>query len=785
MANSIKKYFKVLPKSFEPQFDLIQDDKKEPSASSHSGLLPNEPKLNSERLNGAIRVLTVRATKIHEKLKVNDVVFKCKKCPKIFKTFRLMRDHNRKFHPTKRVSCSLCKLRFVNRSSMLTHKDIHHESKNGKPKPFQCDHCAKSYDIKFNMIFHLRSHLRPEAKGIQRRAVADGSFIYKCDLCTNVYRHRKSLRDHKEIYHESKQETKMKYKCGDCSRSFATKQNLNRHWRLQHLRVSNNTKNRRRFQPDELGLYPCDACEKVFKQGLQLRDHKELEHGWEDALKKKFQCDECTRSFCTVSILKRHSAREHKLNRKRLSVRPSPDEFGTFSCDACEKVFGSYQALNNHKDFAHESESQLTKTYLCEFCPRSFNIKENLHNHLKAQHSSEPGIIYLKKPKARKYFRCEDCKMVFTNGSNLQKHIGSTHPPENGTGKHLCEYCAVSFRFKRNLYRHLVSEHLQFDKSTRRTCKVCDQTFNTQQNLHRHQDYRHHIENAKPKAHQCTNCPQSFCLKENFRRHMSSKHQKSCEQLRCKLCQNKFANRKGLRLHQDYSHPEDGGSLKAYQCDHCPRSFEIKYNMKRHWNSKHKPRQIQIVRKPDAYGKYPCDLCEEYFKTHLYLRDHKEIHHQLEGDGQERKFKCKKCSKTYSTRSILIRHLESAHKQARKQVYESGKRFRFRPSIDFMCDECGKACFDQSRLNEHTELFHETSTSEQKRHQCTQCSSSFNFINNLKRHMKEECLHSKETKRIKKDDTENRRSTRLSCNTMLLKTDVEPEIKNFKLAIYN
>lgn len=694
MANSIKRYFQVLPKSF------VREEKKEPLASSNFGLLPYTPKLNSEHLNGVIKILTVRVTKIREKLKINDVLFQCQKCPTVCKTFNLMRDHNQKSHPAKRVSCSLCKLRFVNRTRMLTHKDFHHESKNGKLKQFQCDHCPKSFDIKSNIICHLRSHLRPKAKGIRRISVADGTFKFKCDVCPNVYRLRKSLNDHKEIIHESKEETKKKYQCGDCSRSFRTKQNLNRHWRLQHHRLSDNMK-------------------------------------------------------------------------KRLSVRPSPDEFGTFACDACEKVFSHFSSLNNHKELAHESESQLTKTYLCEFCPRSFNLKENLNNHLKGQHSSENGISYLKKPKARKDFPCVYCKMVFPNGLNLQTHIDSAHPPENGTGKHLCEYCAVSFRFKSNLNSHLASKHFQFNKSaTRRVCKMCNQTFGKQSSLHRHQDYHHNDPNAKSKAHQCTDCPHSFSLKENLHRHMSSKHRKSSEQSRCNLCQSKFVGWKSLRLHQDYFHPVEGGSSKAYQCDNCPRSFNIKSNVEKHWNSKHKSRPIKIIRKPDAYGKYPCDLCEEYFTNHLYLRDHKEIHHQLEGSVEERKFKCKKCSTTYSTKATYIRHMESAHKQARKRVYESRKKFRFHSLTDFICNECGKDCIDQSRLNEHTELFHEISTGEQKRHQCTECSSSFNFISNLKRHTKADCLHSNEIKLTKKYDTESRRSTRLNCNTMLLEVDV-------------
>lgn len=111
----------------------------------------------------------------------------------------------------------------------------------------------------------------------------------------------------------------------------------------------------------------------------------------DDTKKPKFPCDKCDRVFRNVSSIVYHKEAEHNSGRK-------------FVCGKCGKSFKHKQLLQRHY-IMHTDD----RPYACEFCDASFKTKPNLLNHL-PKHS---GI---------KKHECYLCKQTFAHKTSLKLH---------------------------------------------------------------------------------------------------------------------------------------------------------------------------------------------------------------------------------------------------------------------------------------------------------------------------------------------------------------------------
>ena len=106
------------------------------------------------------------------------------------------------------------------------------------------------------------------------------------------------------------------------------------------------------------------------------------------------------------------------------------------------------------------------------------------------------------------------------------------------------------------------------------------------------------------------------------------------------------------------------------------------------------------------------------------------------------KFKCKECSRKFSTRFNLQRHMKSIHEEESSE--ESDKDSD--DESDFVCEECNRDFATQSSLRRHMKSFHEESseatdasseaTDDESDFVCEECNRDFATQSSLRRHLK-------------------------------------------------
>nr|CAB3266497.1 zinc finger protein [Phallusia mammillata] len=107
---------------------------------------------------------------------------------------------------------------------------------------------------------------------------------------------------------------------------------------------------------------------------------------------KKFNCENCDRTFCDASRLQRHIRQHH------IGARAHP-------CGECGKAFGTASGLKQHRHI-HSS----VKPFTCAVCHKAYTQYSNLCRH-KRMHSDCRGQI-----------RCRTCRQLFPNANSLNKH---------------------------------------------------------------------------------------------------------------------------------------------------------------------------------------------------------------------------------------------------------------------------------------------------------------------------------------------------------------------------
>ena len=147
--------------------------------------------------------------------------------------------------------------------------------------------------------------------------------------------------------------------------------------------------------------FMCKFCRSGFGGRSSIKT--EIDY-WETLENRRFEeaksCQYCNKFFYNSTNKQRHVEIVHKEN---------PDVL--FSCDRCERAFGSKQALKYHGEIIHD---EIDLEVSCKICEKLFKTSHNLDSHVREVHGIER-------------YECDLCSSTFSRQSNLNHHYEVVH----------------------------------------------------------------------------------------------------------------------------------------------------------------------------------------------------------------------------------------------------------------------------------------------------------------------------------------------------------------------
>lgn len=169
--------------------------------------------------------------------------FKCNDCPKSFNSQPKLKSH-RAYSHEKILECDKCPKKFGNNSLLKTHKKLYHEN----PRSFKCEICQKGFNELVNLKKHERLHDRFRPKP------------YRCQKCSYSTDVKQDFIGH-EQWHKNREEKfakiKNPIKCGLCDFVTDQKRKMSSH--------------KAKFHPKR--LFYCDLCGLYAKQKQSIKLH--------------------------------------------------------------------------------------------------------------------------------------------------------------------------------------------------------------------------------------------------------------------------------------------------------------------------------------------------------------------------------------------------------------------------------------------------------------------------------------------------------------------------------
>ncbi|CAD5215253.1 unnamed protein product [Bursaphelenchus xylophilus] len=210
--------------------------------------------------------------------------------------------------------------------------------------------------------------------------------------------------------------------------------------------------------------------------------------------------------------------------------------------------------------------------------------------------------------------------------------------------KYICDICENAFTLKQNVQTHIFAYHLgnhKIRKGCKRfQCTICDATFKKLPLAKKHYICVHKGETSMKKINDCPHCGKVYPTGSLLREHITTKHLNE-KPFDCEKCGAKFGRKGGLRRHVMMVHENYTYNCPYEDCNHP--GYKCSKALAAHIRSVHTKEQP-----------YVCSICKRGFVRQNDLKVH-EATHGLGG------FSCEYCTRTFSRRKDVQRHMERAH----------------------------------------------------------------------------------------------------------------------------
>lgn len=227
-----------------------------------------------------------------------------------------------------------------------------------------------------------------------------------------------------------------------------------------------------RMLSNELLLYSCNTCDKVFKTVSHMRLHCLIHTDL-----KPFRCHKCQYSSNCRGNLYSH-------------MRKHTGQY--YKCDKCK-----FKTVNKSHLLEHEMTHSGIR-HMCELCKKDYNTQKSLMNHVRKYHTSKKGREYLSK-------------------------FMQTRDPKGSTVIHQCHVCNRKFKKKIDRDRHLFVHDIK-DIPNIQHCMLCDYTASRKLYLEKH-FLKHRC------IYRCFSCEEKFLSSLKLIDHLTSVHVESSDSL--------------------------------------------------------------------------------------------------------------------------------------------------------------------------------------------------------------------------------------------------------------
>ncbi|XP_033208148.1 zinc finger protein 595-like [Belonocnema kinseyi] len=249
------------------------------------------------------------------------------------------------------------------------------------------------------------------------------------------------------------------------------------------------------IQEEKQGMkYTCKKCARSYTRNTTLTAHQKFDCG----IMPQFSCKFCNRLFKKKSYMNRHIVRVHEKTSVNKSVL-------LHKCDECFRSYTSLSSLTRHKSSEHAA---VKPKFICDYCGYKTNLKSSLLRHIASRHSQTLKTRY----------HCDKCPQSYTWLISLNQHKHLKHSPVKP--QFFCDICGYKSNRKGNLVKHMTSKHFQ-TSSTRYYCDKCSRSYNWLGDLTRHKRSEHA---AVKTRFICDHCGHKTNLKSSLAKHITSRH---------------------------------------------------------------------------------------------------------------------------------------------------------------------------------------------------------------------------------------------------------------------